>query len=182
MACVARLDAFAKGLDLLFECLRSPVWRDRDLTVHLYGSGPHREALAELKRRWQLDQVRFEGETPDIEGVWRDHHLLVLPSRQEGLPLALVEAALCARPAVVTDVAGNAEVVDDPLTGFIAKAPTVACLGEALERAWQRRADWHALGQAAADRIRRIVPADPGLDFAREIARAAGWRSGDAAD
>ena len=41
------------------------------------------------------------------------NHLLVLPSRAEGTPIALVEAMICARPAVVTDVGGNVEWLED---------------------------------------------------------------------
>jgi len=43
---------------------------------------------------------------------------------------------LCARPVVATDVAGNSEVVEDGITGFLADAPTVRNLGNAMERLW----------------------------------------------
>ena len=65
--------------------------------------------------------------------------MLVMPSRFEGLPLAIVEAMLCARPVVATDVAGHAEVVEDGVTGFLADAPTVGAIAAALERCWVRR-------------------------------------------
>jgi len=178
MACVARIDAFAKGIDLLFESLRAPEWRARDFELRLYGSGPHRVGLTELATRWGLQRVVFEGETRDIEAVWQQNHLLVLPSRQEGLPLALVEAALCARAAMITDVAGNAEVVEDGVTGFIARGPEVGLVRESLERAWDRRHDWRAMGLAAAARIRREVTPDPGAVFASELMQAAGFVAG----
>src|SRR5207245_589821 len=71
------------------------------------------------------------------------------PSYAEGTPLALVEAMLCARPAVVTDVGGNAEWVEEGATGFLAAAPTARSIGDALERAWGARERWPALGHAA---------------------------------
>jgi len=37
----------------------------------------------------QLEKVHFRGHVTDINQVWADNHLLVLPSRYEGLPLAL---------------------------------------------------------------------------------------------
>jgi glycosyltransferase involved in cell wall biosynthesis len=79
------------------------------------------------------------------------NHLLVLPSRSEGTPLALVEAMLCARPAVVTDVGGNADWVEDDQTGFVAEAPTAKSFGAALERAWAARAKWQIMGKQARD-------------------------------
>src|SRR5437763_3000966 len=47
---------------------------------------------------------------------------------------------LCARPAIVTNVGGNAELLEDGRSGFVAPAPTIKHLNEAMERAWDRRA------------------------------------------
>jgi glycosyltransferase involved in cell wall biosynthesis len=169
IACVARLDLVAKGQDLLLELFRMDKWRSRNLRLSLYGDGSNRESLRAQAQRYGLEAISFCGYCDSVEEIWRRHQLLVLPSRFEGLPLALVEAMLCARPVVVTDVAGNAELVDDNETGFVAAAPTVAALDEALERAWQRRADWRAMGLEAARRIRKQIPANPAELFADEI-------------
>ena len=93
----------------------------------------------------------------------------MLPSRFEGLPLSLVEAMLCARPAVATNVAGNTEVIEDGETGFVAAAPTAGHLDEAMERAWRHRGDWRSMGVEAARRIRRLVPPDPAGEFVEEL-------------
>ena len=79
------------------------------------------------------------------------NHLLVLPSRAEGTPLALVEAMLCGRPAVITDVGGNAEWIADGRTGFVAEAASARSFGATLERAWLARADWQKMGLQARD-------------------------------
>jgi glycosyltransferase involved in cell wall biosynthesis len=102
--------------------------------------------------------VRFRGQVSNIEEIWKENHLLVLPSRYEGLPLALVEAMWCGRPAVVTDVGGNAELCTDGETGFVASAATVSSVGEALERAWQQRSSWQDLGKAARAKVEALVP------------------------
>ncbi|MBV8361748.1 MAG: glycosyltransferase [Deltaproteobacteria bacterium] len=59
----------------------------------------------------------------------------------DDLPLAMVEAILCRRPMVATDVAGHAEIIQDGVTGFLADAPTTASIATALERFWARRAE-----------------------------------------
>jgi len=87
--------------------------------------------------------------------------MLVLPSRYEGLPLALVEAMWCGRPALVTDVGGNAELCLDGKTGFVAEAPVVSSVARALERAWSERHDWFRLGQAGRVHVEAVVPSDP---------------------
>ena len=106
------------------------------------------------------DRVVFEGHVADIEKVWALNHVLVMPSRIEGLPLAVIEAMLCGRPVVATDVAG-AEVIEDGVTGFLAEAATVGCVGNALERFWARRGEAEEIGALAAKKIRDLVPPDP---------------------
>ena len=169
LACVGRLEPSSKGQDLLFEVLSAQKWRQRPLEVTLLGKGTRQEALARLKDLWQLDRVRFGSFANNIESVWANHHALVLPSRYEGLPLAVVEAMLCARPCIVTDVAGNAELIEDNVHGFVATAPKADCLDEALERAWQQREQWYNIGQAAAVKVRHSVPSDPIGAFVKQL-------------
>jgi glycosyltransferase involved in cell wall biosynthesis len=170
LACVARFEPRAKGHDLLFEVLSRDKWQRREITVDLYGAGPWEGSLRRLVAVHGLDgMVRFAGYAADVEKVWAGHHCLILPSRYEGLPLSLVEAMLCGRPSIVTDVAGNTEVVTDDVTGFVAAAPSVRLLDEALERAWARRHEWREIGRAAAAAIRARLPRDPAAVFAGRL-------------
>jgi glycosyltransferase involved in cell wall biosynthesis len=170
LACVGRLDPAAKGQDLLLQVLASEPWRSRPVEVSFYGTGPMEAGLRRLTERLRLtERVRFCGHENDIERVWATHQALVLPSRFEGLPLAIVEAMLCGRPVIVTDVAGNAELVEDGVTGFVAEAPTARHLQEAMERAWTRRLEWANIGMAAARAIRERIPADPAAEFADKL-------------
>jgi glycosyltransferase involved in cell wall biosynthesis len=169
LACVARLEPAAKGQDLLLQALSSEKWLGRSVHLTLYGEGSARQGLLRLKEWLNLERVTLAGFEPEIERVWRRNHLLVLPSRFEGLPISLVDAMLCGRPCIVTDVGGMAEAVADNVTGFVAAAPTAAFLDEALERAWQNRFSWRRMGEEAARSIRRIVPADPAALFSQEL-------------
>lgn len=161
LACIGRLFTMEKGQDLLLRVMARDKWRNRPLFVTIYGKGANREGLEGMAAFLGLTKVSFGGFVSDIAEVWRQHHGLILPSRCEGLPLVVVEAMLSCRVPIVTDVGGSREVVDDGATGFIASAPTEAALDEAMERAWQRRDEWRALGAAASDRIRMLVPPDP---------------------
>jgi glycosyltransferase involved in cell wall biosynthesis len=107
------------------------------------------------------ENVNFLGQTDDVRAIWESHHGLLMPSRYEGLPLAIIEAMLCERIVVATDVAGNAEHVRDGIDGFIAEAPTVRHLDDALERAWQRRHEWPAMAKTAKQRLLAVMPEDP---------------------
>ena len=81
---------------------------------------------------------------------------------------------LCGRPVIATDVAGNREVVEEGVTGFLADAPTAASFMAALERFWERRGEAEAIGGAAACRIRELVPPDPVRVFSDKLKKLAG--------
>jgi len=169
LASVANLNVCHKGQDILFQVLRQEKWKNRHLTVDLYGSGPHAKTLQKLKVLWGLENVSLVGYLDNISDVWKTHHGLLLPSRMEGLPISLVEAMLAGRISVVTDVGGNLEVVDDEVHGFVAAAPTVKSFDEALERAWNRRSDWENIGTSAMARIKSLVSEHPAKDFVNKI-------------
>jgi glycosyltransferase involved in cell wall biosynthesis len=170
LACVARLHVKDKGQDLLLQVLAQPKWQQRPVQLALYGAGPDEPAIRGMVEYLGLqDKVRFAGHVADITEVWQTHHALLLPSRQEGLPLALVEAMLAGRPTVATDIGGIGELLIDNETGFLAAAPTTQALDEALERAWAVRHHWPALGAAAAQRARTDVPMVPAEQFARKL-------------
>ena len=169
LACVARLDPFQKGQDLLLEVLDQPRWRARNVHVTFVGTGQNERALRKLAKELNLPQIEFAGFVEDIEQLWKRYHALVLPSRFEGMPLSLVEAMLCSRPSIVTDVAGHRELVRDGVNGFIAKAPTVELLDEAMNRAWENRKRLKEMGETAAGDVRQWVSPDPTGDFVREL-------------
>ena len=128
---------------------------------YLYGDGNMRRGLEWLAQKLGLgDRIVFAGIAP-VEEIWAANHVLVMPSRYEGLPLAMVEAMLCGRPVVATDVAGHAEIVEEGVTGFLADAPTASSLAAALERFWARRQEAEEIGKAGAHRIRQLIPPDP---------------------
>ena len=169
LACVARLYVLDKGQDILLRVLARPHWKARPLRVNFFGRGVNHRGLLELAKMLELDSVNFIGHTSDIKRVWREHQALILPSRAEGLPLSLVEAMMCGRPAIVTDVGGNAEVVQDESSGFLATGANESALDEALERAWQRRDEWQQMGVEAHRQIRQLVPQNPVQEFTDKL-------------
>jgi glycosyltransferase involved in cell wall biosynthesis len=174
LACIGRLDVISKAQDVLLQVLGLPHWRARKVRVSLVGNGPNERGLRRIVEQLSLTNVDFRGHSDDVEKIWAEHHALVLPSRFEGMPLVVVEAMLCGRPCIATDVGGNAELIRDGVNGFLAKAPTVPLLDEAMNRAWESRGRLKAMGRTAATDVRDWVSRDPGEDLARELAAVAG--------
>jgi glycosyltransferase involved in cell wall biosynthesis len=177
LACVGRLEPGQKGQDILLACLHDARWRERPVALEFFGEGPARRQLTKMAAGLPQGLVTFRGHVERPASIWETHHLLVFPSRFEGLGLVVAEAQLCGRPVLITDCAAR-ELVVDGETGFIAAAATVPALRAALDRAWSRRTGWPQMGAAARSHMLNLLPADPVGDFARAVlcARAAGER------
>lgn len=173
-ASVARLDVANKGQEVLFEVLSLPTWQERDWQCNLYGTGKDQAYLEALAEHYGIaKRVNFKGHVKDIRAIWSENHLLVLSSRAEGTPLALVEAMICGRPSVVTDVGGNAEWVEDGKTGFIAEAPTAKSFSAALERAWLAQSAWKTMGITAHDKAVTKFDKSPSKSLLKLVLNAA---------
>jgi len=86
-------------------------------------------------RSWnELPGITWLGQVNDIADFWARIHVAVLPSRREGLPLSLLEAAACGRALIASDVPGCREVVVQEQTGLLFPVDDVPALADAMER------------------------------------------------
>ena len=170
MAIVANLLVNHKGQDLAFEILRIPKWTNRNIELHLYGSGYDEIYLKQMGDFFGISaKLHFHGRVTDIRDVWKHNHALLLPSLNEGMPLAIVEAMICGRPVITTDVGGNAEWIRDGEEGFIAAGANINAVENAMEHAWQRKEDWGQIGLAAHHRAILLYDPKPGTTFLQLI-------------
>jgi glycosyltransferase involved in cell wall biosynthesis len=168
-ASVARLDTKCKGQDILIEALSTDQWKQRDWRLTLYGSGTDERYLRSLVELFGLrERITFAGHQSDVRAIWTQEQVLVMFSRAEGSPLALVEAMLCGRPAIVSDVGGNQEWVTERQTGFVAEAPVIGLARAALERAWSARPSWNSMG-VQAHKFATARMSDPSIPSLLEV-------------
>ena len=67
-----------------------------------------------------LPEVTWHGHVTDIGSVWRGADIAVVPSLGgEGMPKAMLEAAACGRPLIVSDVPGCRHFVRDGGKGLV---------------------------------------------------------------
>ncbi len=169
IALVGRFEMFHKGHDLLLQLLGQRKWKDRPVSFNLYGAGPHRQLIERLLIIYDIKNVFFKGYVPSIAEVWKNNHLLILPSRMEGQSLALLEAMWFYRGAVVTDVGGARDLVTEGENGFIAAFPTVLHIDAALEKAWSQREQWEMIGKNAGKKVREVYQEHPVAAFTKEL-------------
>ena len=115
------------------------------------GGGPLEAQLRHLSSELGLsDKVHFLGFEPDVRRWMRGADGFVLSSRWEGLPMGLLEAAACALPAVVTNVAGSWEIVVHGYTGLLAAPENVTALAAAMNHLMQTpQRERNAMGERA---------------------------------
>jgi len=162
MACVARLDCIYKNQDVLLEILANEYWRYEAYHLNFYGTGPDELYLNELIKFYGLEnKVTIHGQVSDIDLVWEQNHILIMPSFAEGTPLSLIEAMFSGRTAVVTDVGGNSFLIEDNQNGFLAESYQLESFEKALKRAWENREKWNVFGKNAYDRITSVYTHEP---------------------
>nr|WP_246197972.1 glycosyltransferase family 4 protein [Solidesulfovibrio aerotolerans] len=144
-----------KGLDVLLNALALlPPGLDYRLT--LVGDGPLRPALVEQAARLGLaGRVRFAGwaSREDMPAVLRAADVFVFPSRDEGMPNAVLEAMASGLPVAATRISGNEELVLDGQTGFLVPPNDANALAVVLARLLGDRALGRRLGAAGRERV-----------------------------
>lgn len=120
VGCIARLSE-EKGIDVLVEAIGNVD----DVTLLINGKGD--------QYIQQSRNVTVKAEVPDINTIYKEIDVLVLPSRKEDpFGLVVAEAMLRAIPVICTDTCGIAGYLDDGLNAFIVPAGDSASLAKAL--------------------------------------------------
>ncbi len=149
-----------KGIEVFISAAQ--LLRDRGLQLQFLLIGPidadSPAPLSESKlQEWTRNgNVEWLGARDDIPAVWAGAHIAAFPSfYREGVPLALLEAAACARPIVCTDIPGCREVVADGVNGFLVRENDVLALAQAIETLARNKPLRERMGQAGRQRVKR---------------------------
>jgi phosphatidylinositol alpha-1,6-mannosyltransferase len=113
--CVARLIK-RKGQRYLIEAVKCLIDEDLDIVLELVGTGDEEENYKSLVRDLEIaDQVKFSGYVPrdEIARHYSASDVFVLPSFNEGMSVAALEAMAAGLPLVVTRTGGTTDPVED---------------------------------------------------------------------
>jgi glycosyltransferase involved in cell wall biosynthesis len=146
---VSRLESHEgyKGVGTLIEALRDVPPPVRLMVV---GDGDDRPRLERLARDLGLqERIRFLGTLPPpaLAAAYHDCDVFALPSSGEGFGLVYVEAMAHGKAIVAAGAGGAADIVEDGVTGLLAKPLDAASVAAALRRLFAEPRLRAALGQ-----------------------------------
>ncbi len=155
VACVGRFTAVKRQEDLVAAVA---LLRDQgvDVRLCLAGDGPLLEAVrAQVAMLGLEDRVTLHGTLapPAVSQLLADADIACMPSSQEGMPGAVMEAMATGLPVVGTRVNGIAELVRDGETGLLVEARDPVALAGALARLTTDVQLRHRMGLAGRRRI-----------------------------
>lgn len=127
-----------KGHDVLIHAAASIVQRFPDVSFRIAGEVLEPSYFHELQTLVcdlnLADHVHFDGGVTHLREYLSAADIFVLPSRSEGFSNAIIEAMAASLPVVATDVGGNAEAVEEGVSGFIVPPEDSAALADAILR------------------------------------------------
>ncbi|MBI5149269.1 MAG: glycosyltransferase family 4 protein [Candidatus Omnitrophica bacterium] len=150
-----------KGQDIAIEAMRTVVQRVPGAKLLLAGEGKMEQKLREMVKSFQLEsRVIFCPIVNQTAGLLSALDIFLVPSRQEGLGLSIMEAQAAGLPVVASRVGGIPGLIEHGRTGILVEPENPAALAEAvivLCRDERRRAE---LGKAAREFVRKNYSAD----------------------
>ena len=102
--------SYRKGYDLLIKSLAKINYSN--LKLDIIGDGPNYEEYQNLVRKLNLNNViKFLGRKENVIELLKNYDCFILTSRDEGLPIAIIEAMSKGLPILATDVGGVSELI-----------------------------------------------------------------------
>ncbi|MCD8069026.1 MAG: glycosyltransferase family 4 protein [Lachnospiraceae bacterium] len=131
------------------------VARTKGICLTIAGQGPLREHLLGLIDELGVtDRVRLLGFRTDISELCAGADIFALPSFQEGLSMALMEAMSSAKPVVCSQIRGNTDLIDQGRGGFFFDPDSVESMAASLNKIMN--ADLEAMGAYNRLKIRQF--------------------------
>ena len=102
------------------------------------------------------DRVVFAGQTHRVQDYFRAADLFVLPSKREGLPVALLEAMSCGLPCIATRLPGSTDtIIESGVNGLLVPGGDVGALSAAIAGLLRDPELARSMGTAARETIER---------------------------
>ena len=158
---VGRLTEIKKH-DLFLEMAQRVCSSRQDVLFFIVGDGELRDELESRVSALGLESaVRFLGWRQDLATIYAASDLFVLTSRNEGTPVALIEAMASGIPGISTDVGGVRDVITSPSVGSVVPFGDAEALADSvLSLLAAGTAERRAMGMRARDVVSKRFTMD----------------------
>lgn len=131
---------------------------DAKITFQLLGElgANNRTAVSESELNQWIDDslIEYLGTTDKVENVLAKCDCVVLPSYREGMPRSVLEGFAMSKPAIVSDVAGCRDIVDDQKDGMVCQPKSSSDLAKKmLEMYFMEKTDRVAMGVSGRKKV-----------------------------
>jgi glycosyltransferase involved in cell wall biosynthesis len=169
-AIIGYLDVGRKAQDQVIKTLISDKWKKRNWVLNIYGDGADKLLLEDLvKSNGLSEKVFLRGHIANVKDVLANSHILLQLTRQDAMPITVIEAMSIGRPLVVSRIGDMPVWVKQGENGFIADDTSLTKIDEALESAWQQREVWKQMGEVSYAFFSEKFPEKPELHFLNKI-------------
>ncbi len=144
-----------KGIEYLIRAAAALRGEFPNLRVEIAGTGPWKSKLQEeVARTGIADRVTFLGWVDEISSVLNRWDAFVLPSLEEGFPIAALDAMAAGLPVIASSVGGVPELIVDGESGWLVPPRDVEALTSRLRHALNHPELRRIAGSAAYSRVR----------------------------
>lgn len=122
--CVGRMNPPEKGQDILIHAMKEVLTKDSKIECWFAGGNPEThdylgDMMTLADELGTSQSVCFLGDCHDVPVQLANADLVVVPSREEGFGLAMVEAMAAKVPVIATRTGGPSEIIEDGVNGFL---------------------------------------------------------------
>ncbi len=147
-----------KGYDVLIEAVQRIINHVPEFVCLIVGEGECKEALIQQIQKANLEKhVRLAGfqNRETVLSILKFSDIFVMPSRYEGTPIALLEAAALGCPILASSCGGIPELVTNDIHALLIHPDDSIALAEGLLRLSTDRKYAHTLGQNAQQKVQK---------------------------
>lgn len=121
------------------------------------GDGEIKDKLINLVKELNLEaNVHFLGYRRDINKLCNSADVFVMPSLQEGLSVALMEAMSCGKPIVASRIRGNVDLIDEGKGGFLVEVKNPDAYSAAFKQLLDNRHLWAMMGKYNMNKVKQF--------------------------
>lgn len=142
-----------------YETAIKSIGRLKNDNIHLLlcGTGPKLDKLQRLVKKYGLErQVHFLGYRTDVKELLKVSDVFFFPSKQEGLPRALMEAMASGLPCIASRIRGNIDLIEEGKGGFLREPKDVEGMSECIHVLYKEKQLRETMGEYNRNQIKNF--------------------------